>query len=59
MNQALCAAIKTLVKEYIVLIAQLEEQHAMGELSLQKMWLFIQSCISTFYVSLVLVSYTY
>ena len=46
-NQALCAAMKALVREYVVVVAQLEHQLVLGHLSLQKLWYYIQPCMST------------
>ncbi|EDO46105.1 predicted protein, partial [Nematostella vectensis] len=46
-NHALCAAMRTLLKEYLILVAQLEHQFRMGQLSLQKLWFYIQPCIRT------------
>ncbi|XP_028513603.1 gamma-tubulin complex component 2-like [Exaiptasia diaphana] len=34
-------------KEYYVLVAQLEHQFRLGQLSLQKFWFYIQPCIRT------------
>ena len=46
-NQALCSAMKGLMREYNVVIAQLEHQLACNQLSLQKLWYYIQPCMST------------
>ncbi|XP_073238459.1 gamma-tubulin complex component 2-like [Porites lutea] len=46
-NHALCAAMKTLLKEYLILVAQLEHQFRLGQLSLQKLWFYIQPCMRT------------
>ena len=43
-NQALSAAIRGLVKEYCVVVAQLENQLRQGKLSLQKLWYYVQPC---------------
>uniref|UniRef100_A0A8D1BDD7 Gamma-tubulin complex component n=1 Tax=Sus scrofa TaxID=9823 RepID=A0A8D1BDD7_PIG len=41
-NHALAAAMRTLVKEYLVLVTQLEQLQRQGLLSLQKLWFYIQ-----------------
>ena len=46
-NQALCAAMQELLKEYQVVVAQLEHQAHTGQLSLQKLWYYIQPCLAT------------
>lgn len=46
-NHALCAAMRTLLKEYLILVAQLEHQFRLGQLSLQKLWFYIQPCMRT------------
>ena len=46
-NQALSAAMRGLVREYLLLTAQLEYQYKIGELTLQKMWYYIQPCMRT------------
>ncbi|PIK61694.1 putative gamma-tubulin complex component 2 [Apostichopus japonicus] len=46
-NHALCGAMKTLLKEYNVLIAQLENQYKQGNLPLQKLWFYVQPCMHT------------
>ena len=43
-NQALSAAMRGLVKEYCVVVAQLEHQLRLGQLSLQKLWYYVQPC---------------
>lgn len=45
-NQALGAAMRDLIKDYFTLIAQLEAQHRRGDLSLQKMWYYLQPCFT-------------
>lgn len=45
-NQALVAAMRAQIKDYFTLISQLETQHKKGELSLQKMWYYLQPCFS-------------
>ena len=44
---ALCAAMRELLKEYTLLVAQLEHQYRSGHLTLQKMWYFMQPSMST------------
>ena len=46
-NQALCAAMRGLVKEYCVVVAQLEHQLHLNQLSLQKLWYYVQPCMAT------------
>ncbi|ERE77992.1 gamma-tubulin complex component 2 isoform X2 [Cricetulus griseus] len=46
-NHALAAAMKTLVKEYLILVTQLEQLHRQGLLSLQKLWFYIQPAMRT------------
>lgn len=46
-NQALCAAMQSLLKEYLVIVAQLEHQFNTGQLTLQKLWYYIQPCKQT------------
>jgi gamma-tubulin complex component 2 len=41
-NHALCAAIKALVREYLVVIAQLERQFRIGTLTMLRAWFYIQ-----------------
>eukprot|EP01083_Nonionella_stella_P277825 944645_1 len=42
-SQALCAALKGIKKEYLILIAQLEHQSRISDLTLQKLWFYVQS----------------
>lgn len=42
-NHALSAAMQTLIKDYMVLVVQLEQQFKLGQLTLQKMWFYLQS----------------
>lgn len=44
---AFSAAIKDLLKEYVVVVAQLEHRARQGELSLQKLWFYIQPSMRT------------
>lgn len=44
-NQALCASIAELVREHTILVAQLENQFIQGQLTLQKMWYYVQPCL--------------
>ncbi|XP_030831245.1 gamma-tubulin complex component 2 [Strongylocentrotus purpuratus] len=46
-NHALCGAMRTLVKEYNILIAQLEHQFKQGQLPLQRFWFYMQPCMQT------------
>lgn len=41
-NHALSAAMRCLLKNYMVLVAQLEQQFKMGTLTIQKLWFYIQ-----------------
>ncbi|XP_013870241.1 gamma-tubulin complex component 2 [Austrofundulus limnaeus] len=46
-NHALTAAMRTLMKEYLILITQLEHLQRQGLLSLQKLWFYIQPTMRT------------
>ena len=46
-NQALAAAMRRLIREYVLIVAQLEYQFKTKELTLQKMWYYIQPCLYT------------
>lgn len=46
-NHALSAAMRHLLKDYFILIAQLEHQHRQNTLSLQKLWFYIQPTMRT------------
>lgn len=46
-NHALSAAMRTFLKDYFVLISQLENQHLQHNLTLQKLWFYIQSAMNT------------
>ena len=46
-NQALTAAMRALVREHTVVVAQLENQQLENKLTLQKMWYYIQPCLKT------------
>ena len=46
-NQALAAAMRGLVREYFLVVTQLEHQFRLGLLTLQKMWYYVQSCMRT------------
>uniref|UniRef100_A0A4W5JWL3 Gamma-tubulin complex component n=1 Tax=Hucho hucho TaxID=62062 RepID=A0A4W5JWL3_9TELE len=46
-NHALTAAMRTLMKEYLILVTQLENLHRQGMLSLQKLWFYIQPTMRT------------
>eukprot|EP00743_Colponemidia_sp_Colp-15_P006425 GILK01006915.1.p1 GENE.GILK01006915.1~~GILK01006915.1.p1 ORF type:complete len:955 (+),score=184.16 GILK01006915.1:253-2865(+) len=47
--QALCAAMRQLCREYLVLVTQLEHQHRKGPggLTLQKLWFYLQPALKT------------
>ena len=47
-NHALAAAMKNLVRDYFTLTAQLETQLHAGQLTLQKMWFYLQPTMRTF-----------
>eukprot|EP00923_Selenidium_pygospionis_P055558 GHVN01096779.1.p1 GENE.GHVN01096779.1~~GHVN01096779.1.p1 ORF type:complete len:1401 (+),score=148.75 GHVN01096779.1:267-4205(+) len=47
-QQALCAAIRSLLKEFQVRLAQLETLHRSAQLTLQKLWFFLQPTRVTF-----------
>lgn len=46
-NQGLSAAMRALVREYTILVAQLENQLMENQLTLQKMWYYVQPCLKT------------
>lgn len=46
-NQALAATMRGLLREYLLIVAQLEYQYKTNELTLQKMWYYIQPCMRT------------
>uniref|UniRef100_A0AAY4ABF0 Gamma-tubulin complex component n=1 Tax=Denticeps clupeoides TaxID=299321 RepID=A0AAY4ABF0_9TELE len=46
-NHALTAAMRTLMKEYLILVTQLEHLHRQGLLTLQKLWFYIQPTMRT------------
>ena len=46
-NQALSASMRGLLREYLLIVVQLEHQFNVGELTLQKMWYYIQPCMRT------------
>lgn len=46
-NQALCSSMKGLLKEYLVIVAQLEYQLHYNQLTLQKLWYYVQPCMKT------------
>ena len=41
-NQALCCALQSLMREYVLLINQLDSEFMKGELNLQKLWYYLQ-----------------
>lgn len=55
-NHALSAAIRTLIKDYMVLIAQLEHQNHLGQLTLQKFWFYLQPTMRTLEILVAIVS---
>jgi len=46
-SHALCAAMRSMLKEYFIFVTQLEHQFRSNQLSLQKMWFYVQQCMST------------
>jgi gamma-tubulin complex component 2 len=46
-NHALTAAMNTLIKDYMVLVAQLETANRKGNFSVHKLWFFIQPTLRT------------
>ena len=44
-NQALASAMRELLKEYLLVSAQLESQYHRGNLSVQKVWYYVQPCL--------------
>jgi gamma-tubulin complex component 2 len=46
-NHALTAAMNSLIKDYMVLVAQLETANRKGNFSLHKLWFFIQPTLHT------------
>lgn len=46
-NHALVAAMRTLVKEHLILVTQLEQLQRQGLLSLQKLWFYVQPAMRT------------
>ncbi|XP_077359337.1 gamma-tubulin complex component 2 isoform X2 [Festucalex cinctus] len=46
-NHALTAAMRTLLKEYLILVTQLEHVHRRGLLTLQKLWFYLQPTMRT------------
>ncbi|KAJ0406521.1 hypothetical protein P43SY_001452 [Pythium insidiosum] len=46
-SHAFAAALKTLLKEYTVVVAQLEHQLQAAELTLQRLWFFVQPSLRT------------
>ncbi|EGC38081.1 hypothetical protein DICPUDRAFT_53526 [Dictyostelium purpureum] len=47
-NHSLCSSIDQLLKEYLILVSQLESQLKSEKLSLQRMWFYLQPTIATF-----------
>jgi gamma-tubulin complex component 2 len=46
-SHALSAAMRSLQREYLVLIAQLEHQHRQSNLGMQRLWFFVQPALRT------------
>ena len=46
-NQALCSSMRGLLKEYWIIVAQLEHQYRINQLTLQKLWFYVQPCKAT------------
>ena len=46
-NHALRGAIRSLLKDYLLFVVQLETEHIHGKLSLQKLWFYIQPTMLT------------
>lgn len=46
-SHALCSAMRSLLKDYYVFVAQLEQQFRKGLLTLQKIWFYIQPSMKT------------
>lgn len=55
-NHALAAAIKSLMENYFILIAQLEHQNKTNHLSLQKLWYYLQPSMKTLNILVVLIN---
>ena len=45
-NQALASAVRSLLKEHLILAAQLEHQLTSGNLTMQKLWFYVQPCLT-------------
>ena len=46
-NHALCSILLELLREYLVLVAQLEHQASLCRLTLQKLWFYVQPALRT------------
>ena len=46
-NQALSGAIRQVLKDYFVFVAELEAQHRRGQLTLNKIWFAVQTKLET------------
>jgi len=46
-SHALCEAIESLLKEYRLRITQIDSEFSKGDLTLQKLWFYLQPCIRT------------
>lgn len=57
--QALSSALKTLMKEYLLMVNQLDVEFNQGELTLQKLWYYVQPSIKVLYALHVLVTQTH
>ena len=55
-NHALCAAMRTLVKEYLIFVAQVERQKNLGKVQLQRLWYLVQPTKHTLHILASIVS---
>ncbi|KAJ1487125.1 gamma-tubulin complex component protein, partial [Baffinella frigidus] len=46
-NHALCSAMDEMLREYLILIAQLESEAVQAQLTLQRVWFYIQPAMQT------------
>ncbi|XP_060820423.1 gamma-tubulin complex component 2-like isoform X2 [Bombus pascuorum] len=49
-NHALRGAIKSLLKDYLLFVVQLEMEHVRGKLNLQKLWFYIQPTMFAMFI---------
>ena len=47
-NHAICAAINRLIRDYFLLISQLETHHLKGRMTLHQFWFYIQPTMKSF-----------